>query len=239
MFKANNLTVHNHSCTYHFHSSDEKYVRNGERQEFKESLWNSRNMDKFVDPGDVPKNISHRQLEIRNDQITRKRNNAEYERESKRIKPAPPCDRQFTPVLVPGDRDVSGKRILPVRPTTVITDKHHRSYRRWLTCWNKVVDMSEKRKKELKKQGNLSKYEKLVWPVWTPQWKKRTGDMWWWDLPGNEHRIEKFKKELVERHNRVPINMRCDSDEDEYPTEDEFQYESDFGEPTCEFSDME
>ena len=64
--------------------------------------------------------------------------------------------------------------------------------------------------------------------------------MWWWDLPGNEHQIQKFKKELEKRHSRIPINMRLpDSDEDQYPTEDEFLYESDFGEPTCEFSDMD
>ena len=240
MYRANNLTVTNNSCTYHFLATDEQYVRNEDRREFQSTLWNRGNMRKFVDTGGI-KTTRAEKANLGNTLNWKKRKDTVHdERMSKRVKQAPPEDLLSKPNLVPGDRDGSGKRILPIKPDTVITDKHHRSYKRWLNCWNRVQDMGEKRKKELKRKGNLSLYEKLIWPEWTPQWRKRSEDMWWWDLPGNEHRIEKFKKELVERHSRVPINMRLpDSDEDQYPTEDEFLYESDFGEPTCEFSDMD
>ena len=240
MYRGNNIRITNNHCSYTFHVEDEKYVRDPERHEFFEKLCNGGDVSKFVDPG----RVRNEPIPFRCGPPTAvtvgdlgKRKWEESEDCSKQLKQCTSRKTTKTKNSVPGDRDESGTRIFPVTPSTFKNEKDYRSYKKWLTCWNKVMDMNDKRNKDLKSKGKLSEYKKLIWPEWTSTWKKRKGDMWWWDLDGNEKRIETFKKQLAERAMRGP--RYPDTDEEEYPTEDEVEYDSDHWEPDCEFSDME
>ena len=53
--------------------------------------------------------------------------------------------------------------------------------------------MKDRMRKEYRKKGGRCPLERLEWPDWTPEWYKRKGEMWQWDLPENEELITAFQ----------------------------------------------
>ena len=223
MYRAHTINVTNNFCNYQFTPEDMKYIRPEERDHYEDDLRNGRSMTKYQD-SNAP--IDSRNTSQKRRPDCNRLNNYVPERELKRLKSAPPP--LSTPVLKPGDRGPDNRRILPRAPISCRTDKHWRSYKKWLNCWHKVQDMKDRMRKEYRKKGGRCPLERLEWPDWTPEWYKRKGEMWQWDLPGNEELITAFQDR---QEAKEPYGYR-----DPFADSDDESEMSDYEE---EFSDME
>ena len=238
MYRAHTINVTNDFRNYNLTAGDRKYIRPQEWEEYEDDLRNGHSMTKYrnanIPIGRRPRSPHKRRANGHRHQPTHKRRaNVELsrvgnveEREIKRHKSAPPP--LSTVVLKHPDIEQRKKRIIPHAPQTCKTEKHRKSFNVWLDCWHKVEDMRDKKKKEWRNKEGNPPLDKLVWPEWTPTWRKRKGYMWEWDLPGHKEFIQAFEDREDEKCPYGYQNPFADSD-----------WESEMSDMKEEFSDSE
>ena len=232
MYRAHTINVTNDRINitndfrkYEFTVADKRYVRPEEWEEYLHDLRNGRSMTKYLNPH-VPLGRRRCSTKKRGAEADYSSGRNETERESKRHKSAPPP--LSSVVLKHPDIEQRKKRIIPHAPQTCKTEKHRKSFDKWLECWHKVEDKKDKKKKEWRNKKGNPPLDKLVWPDWTPRWRKRKGYMWEWDLPGHEEFKQAFDDREDEKCPNGYQNPFRDSD-----------WESELSDFREEFSDME
>ena len=232
MYRAHTINVTNDRINvtndfrkYEFTIEDKRYVRPEEWDDYLHDLRNGHSMTKYRNPN-VPLGCRRCFPKKRQADADYSSSKNDTERELKRHKSAPPP--LSTVVLKHPDIEQRKKRILPDAPQTCKTEKHRKSFNVWLDCWHKVEDMRDKKKKEWRNKEGNPPLDKLVWPEWTPTWRKRKGYMWEWDLPGHKEFIQAFEDREDEKCPYGYQNPFADSD-----------WESEMSDMREEFSDIE
>ena len=107
-----------------------------------------------------------------------------------------------------------GKRPDPPMPSTSLTGIQKHRYEKWLKCWHIVHNENEQKKAECKLGMRDDEFVPDDWPQWTPEWRKRRGYMWTFDIPQNLEMYENWKhrEEAKEPYSLAAYEYDSDSD---------------------------